>query len=99
MIYSNGDAYVGEWKNDKFNGSGIYYHNDGVKYEGNWIDDEKVSKFNFLFCKDGDGVESWPDGSYFQGKYSRGLKEGRGTFTWSDHSCYIGDFVNNMMQG
>jgi hypothetical protein len=20
MIYSNGDAYIGEWKNDKFNG-------------------------------------------------------------------------------
>jgi len=25
-----------------FNGHGIYYHSDGVKYEGYWVDDEKV---------------------------------------------------------
>jgi hypothetical protein len=39
MLYSNGDAYVGEWMNEKAYGYGTYWHFDDVKYEGEWVDD------------------------------------------------------------
>lgn len=39
MIYSNGDRYNGEWKDDKRNGNGemIYFYGD--KYFGEWKED------------------------------------------------------------
>ena len=32
--------YIGEWKDDKAHGNGTYYHADGAKYEGEWIEDK-----------------------------------------------------------
>jgi hypothetical protein len=34
-VYDNG-RYEGEMKDNKKNGHGIYYYNDGDRYEGNW---------------------------------------------------------------
>jgi hypothetical protein len=39
LIHADGDAYEGEWKDDKAHGKGIYYHNDGARYEGEWYED------------------------------------------------------------
>lgn len=39
IIYSSGEVYEGEWKNDKFHGHGIYYDVDGSTYTGEWADD------------------------------------------------------------
>ena len=48
----------GDFKNDKFEGKGIYYYNNGDKYEGdfkndkregNWINDEIEKKGIFKF--------------------------------------------------
>ena len=30
---------IGEWKEDKANGYGVYIHVNGARYEGNWKDD------------------------------------------------------------
>jgi hypothetical protein len=27
--------------NDKASGKGIYYHNNGAKYDGQWLDDQQ----------------------------------------------------------
>lgn len=45
--FANGDLYLGEWKNNKRNGSGIYLHNNPIVknnvtielFMGNWEDD------------------------------------------------------------
>jgi len=34
LIHSDGDMYVGEWKNDKAHGYGEYNHMDGAAYKG-----------------------------------------------------------------
>ncbi len=34
MEFSNGEYYLGEWKDDKFDGYGIYIFNNGEWYEG-----------------------------------------------------------------
>ncbi len=36
MRYSSGNEYIGEWKNDDFNGHGVYFGKEGHKYEGEW---------------------------------------------------------------
>lgn len=34
MYYTNGEKYVGEWKNDLRYGIGTYYYNNGTLFEG-----------------------------------------------------------------
>lgn len=36
MVFENGDIYIGEWKDGKYNGKGIIYFN-GEKYEGEFL--------------------------------------------------------------
>ena len=30
----------GEWKDDRAHGKGVYFHTDGAKYEGEWVEDQ-----------------------------------------------------------
>lgn len=36
MYYTNNDKYDGEWSDGMRHGMGIYYLNDGGRYEGMW---------------------------------------------------------------
>ena len=36
--------YEGDWKNDKKEGKGILYYNNGTKQEGEWQDNELVKE-------------------------------------------------------
>merc|ERR1712150_280626 len=50
--------------------------------------------------KGGDGVESWPDGSKFEGQFSKGKKHGYGMFMDGTTSAkFIGQFLNDKMDG
>jgi len=42
---------------DKAFGQGTYTHQNGSKYDGQWVDDKQ----------DGNGVETWPDGAKYSG--------------------------------
>jgi hypothetical protein len=44
MFYKNKDKYVGEWKDNKRNGKGVFYFQDGAVYQAFWEND-KVSIF------------------------------------------------------
>ena len=35
-LHARGDAYEGQWKDDKEHGTGTYTYADGSKYEGQW---------------------------------------------------------------
>jgi len=39
MYYTNGEKYIGDWKNDLRHGIGTYYYNNGKLFEGQWIND------------------------------------------------------------
>jgi hypothetical protein len=90
-----GDVYQGNWLNDKAHGKGLYiYASSGAIYEGDWIEDRQ----------EGYGVESWPDGTKYEGCFVDGLKHGRGKLQmWvpkaREFSLYDGDFYRNMLQG
>ena len=38
--YWNGDAFVGEWLNDKWHGKGIFISAKGDRTEGTWVQDQ-----------------------------------------------------------
>ena len=40
-------------------------------------------------------METWADGSTFEGTYKNGLKNGPGHYKWADGSEYNGDWVDN----
>ena len=50
-LYDNGNVYYeGEWKDGKFNGSGVlYYENGNVWYEGEWRDDKLNGKGLYFY--------------------------------------------------
>ena len=39
-MHADGDIYEGEGVNDKAEGHGIYQHQDGAKYIGQWKEDK-----------------------------------------------------------
>mmetsp|Transcript_18526 Transcript_18526/g.35687 ORF Transcript_18526/g.35687 Transcript_18526/m.35687 type:complete len:202 (-) Transcript_18526:282-887(-) len=43
MFYSDGDKYIGEWKDGQKSGHGTYTWADGRKYVGEWKDDHLIS--------------------------------------------------------
>ena len=59
MVYSNGDRYNGEWKNDTMNGIGVYQYANGDRYEGGWKDG----------LMDGEGIITFSDGSTYKSKW------------------------------
>lgn len=44
-------------------------------------------------------IETWPDGSKYEGDFVKGQKTGKGFFTWEDGSFYLGELKNNQFHG
>ena len=44
---------------------------------------------------DGPGVETWKDGSKYDGIFCKFKKQGKGKYTWIDNSIYDGEWDNN----
>jgi hypothetical protein len=59
--------YVGDWKEGKADGEGIYYYADGDKYDGKWKDD----------LKHGYGVYAYSNGDSYEGEWQEDAKHGR----------------------
>ena len=87
--YENG-AYIGEWKNGKWNGQGTFTYNDGVKYVGEFKD----------YYFHGQGSFTNPDnGSYYIGEWKYGKYHGQGTVQTSSGQIYAGEWSNGVMSG
>ncbi|KJU83405.1 MORN repeat protein [Candidatus Magnetobacterium bavaricum] len=72
--YSNGDKYVGEWKDSKRYGQGTYTLSNGSKYVGQWKDGEPHGQGTYTFSNGDKHVGQWKDGK----------RHGEGTYTFSD---------------
>tara|TARA_B110000196_G_C20880417_1_gene536404 strand:- start:5 stop:388 length:384 start_codon:yes stop_codon:yes gene_type:complete len=59
--WANGNKYVGEWKDDMFNGQGTYT-TKSWEYVGEWKDGR---------CH-GQGTKTWSDGAVFKGLWENG---------------------------
>ena len=72
--WADGNKYFGEWRDDNFNGQGIYTWSNGDKYVGEWRD-------NLLH---GHGTFLWPNGNQYEGEWRDDKPHGQGAFTFSD---------------
>ena len=89
IIFSKGDYFEGEFKNNKANGFGKYVNINGEIYIGNWLNDKQ----------DGQGELILKNGSRYTGEFKNGMENGKGKIIWPDSSFYEGDFVNNYFDG
>lgn len=112
IIYENGDAFDGEFFENKACGKGTYYYNDGTIYTGDWLSDKKhgvgtettlegiVYKGEFYQDKKhGKGLMSFNDSSEYHGEFFEDLMQGFGKYSWNDGREYEGEWVNGKMQG
>ena len=77
--------YEGDWKNDKMEGRGMLYLNNGNKYEGHFNND----------LKEGKGIYYFNNGDRYEGDWKNNDKEGKGIFHYNNGNIYEGDWKNN----
>ena len=77
----NGAIYIGEFKDGKFHGKGIYTH-EGREYNGNW---KKGKKFGF-------GVYTYSNGDRFEGNWIKSEYDNNGKYFYSNGEMYIGEW-------
>ena len=64
--FSNGDKYVGEFKDDKFHGKGTYTFANGNKYVGEWKNDKKHGKGTYTFADGRKYIGEWKNGKRYK---------------------------------
>lgn len=85
--FSNGDIYVGEWKNFLMDGKGTYYHYNGDKYTGEW----KIGK------KEGKGIYTYSNGDINKGTWINDKMDGIFTRTKYKSSVYENVWKDNVI--
>lgn len=87
---SNGDYKKGFFRYNKLNGYGECYNKDiNYRYSGSWLND----------LQNGEGNETWEDGSEYIGLFENGKKENFGKYTWKEGSSYLGEWKDNKING
>jgi len=91
--FANGDKYVGEWKDGKFNGQGTKISGTkavaGAKYVGEWKD----GKMN------GQGTLTYANGDEYVGKWKDRNMNGQGTYTYANGTVFKGLWENGKFLG
>ena len=89
VIFSNGDKYVGDYKNGKRSGKGVYYYFKGQKYEGEYKNNQP----------NGQGTLTFANGERHEGFYKDGKLNGKGKIFFTSGSVYEGEFVEDKASG
>ena len=88
-IYSDGNVYKGEWKDNTHDGKGKLTYRNGWFYEGEWKD----GKY------DGKGKMTYGNGWFYEGEWKDGLKNGQGKMTYVDGMVYEGEWEDGKYDG
>ena len=80
--WADGSKYVGEWKDGKQHGQGIYTWADGEKYVGEYKDGKSH----------GQGTNTWANGNKYVGAWQDDKQHGQGTYTYSNGDKYVGEW-------
>ena len=87
--YTNGE-YIGEIKEKKREGYGIFKYNNEDQYEGEWKND----------LRNGKGVLNYKCGNIYKGEWKNDMKEGKNSiFYYNNGNIYEGDFYKNLRFG
>eukprot|EP00898_Chlorokybus_atmophyticus_P006387 jgi/Chlat1/674/Chrsp104S00016 len=89
-------AYHGEWANNKREGKGISYNEEGDRYEGEWRDG----------LRHGYGCQIWGGrpgdrmgADVYEGEWREGQRCGQGTMTYGNGDQYVGHWRSDMKEG
>ncbi|CAG9317929.1 unnamed protein product [Blepharisma stoltei] len=110
--FSNGDWYIGQWGNHKFNGKGAYYHIEtDTYYEGEFENnclikgrnrDSRGNAYLGSFknnCKNGQGIQVYANGNIYEGSWVDNYPNGEGTLHYSLGGSSSGTFDNGKLNG
>ena len=81
--------YTGQLRNDKREGNGIMYYNNGDSYKGEWKNDKIEGK----------GIYYFHNCNRYSGDFKAGKREGRGTMYYSIGVRYDGEWKNDEREG
>jgi len=92
--FANGNKYVGEFKDGKYNGQGTYTFANGDKYVGEWKDGKN----------NGQGTYTYANGDKYVGEWKDGKNNGQGTyFSLADNKFkgdkYVGEYKDGKNNG
>ena len=91
---SNGDKYVGEFKDDKYNGQGTYYFlADNEFKDDKYVGELKDGKPN------GQGTYTFANGDKYVGEWKDNQKHGQGTYTFANGEKYVGEWKDGKNNG
>ena len=109
---SDGQKYVGEYRDDKPNGQGTWTYPDGAKYVGEHKDGNKHGQGTYThpngekyvgeFRDDksnGQGTYTFPNGQKYVGEYKDDKKHGQGTYTFPSGEKYVGEHKDGKQNG
>ena len=107
-----GDKYVGEWKDNKYNGQGTVTYASGDKYVGEFKDGKKNGQGTYTAVNGdkivgewkndkvhGHGTNTYADGDRYVGEYKDDKRNGQGTFTFADGDKYVGKWKDDEYSG
>jgi hypothetical protein len=86
--YTNGDKYVGGYKDDLRNGQGTYTFANGENYVGEFKDD----------LRNGQGTYTFANGENYVGKFKDDLWNGQGTYTFANGTVEEGIWKDDEFQ-
>ncbi|XVE48670.1 hypothetical protein DITRI_Ditri01bG0021200 [Diplodiscus trichospermus] len=95
--FSNGDFYVGDFKEILPHGRGKYTWSDGTVYdapdgsiyEGQWR----------MNIRHGFGRKKYSNSDVYEGEWKEGLREGNGRYVWNNGNKYTGNWKGGKMHG
>lgn len=88
-IDSDGNKYVGQFKNGKYNGQGTLTFSNGSEYVGGFKDD----------LYNGQGTYTYSDGSKYVGEFKDELFNGQGTYTNTSGCEFSGEWIDDILNG
>jgi len=89
VTLTDGDKYIGEFKDGKENGQGTLTYSYGGKYVGAW----KNGEYN------GQGTYTHPNGDKYVGGFLNGSRHGKGTLTDAKGYKLVAEFKNGEPNG
>ena len=100
LLYSNGDKYEGDWKNDKKHGIGVTISKYGGQFETKWLDgrlvEEKlvpIKNYGVPEIYKNDTTIVFSNGDKYIGKWENGNSNGQGILKWKFVGKYHGEGV------
>ena len=109
---NNYNIYYGNFRDDLFNGKGVFLNTRGDYYFGDWENGTPNGQGFIVFngmkayegeFKDGQkygkGIEIFPEGDYYKGDFVNGLREGHGKYNYAGGAFYEGTMKNSKFDG